>query len=126
LRILFQSIFAIFVLQAGVPFIDHAAAGSIGYKTIRSYMDWEPDCYKPSPPSYYISDVDSYNMAVDEFNSYVSEVRSYISCLQNEAEQDLKTLSNALSNGLGEKRSEVVGDLESAKSDLLLQKSLLD
>ena len=105
--------------------VGDAVAGSIGYTQISSYMDWEPDCYKPDPPSFFVSDADSYNWAVDEYNSYVSEVQSYVDCLQSEGESDIRTLSNAIANGVDEKRSEASSDLDGAKSDLLLQKSLL-
>lgn len=103
----------------------NAIAGSIGYKQIRRHMDWEPDCYKPSVPSFYASDVDSYNMAVHEFNSYLSEVETYLGCIRTEGEADLRLLSRAIENGIEEKRSEIIGELESAKSDLSYQRSTL-
>ena len=100
-------------------------AGTIGYKQISRYMDWEPDCYKPSPPSFYVSDVNSYNMAVYEFNSYLSEAQTYSDCLLTEGEADLKMLKMVISNGVDEKRSEIRNDIDSAKSDLEFQGSML-
>jgi hypothetical protein len=102
-----------------------AAAGSIGYTNVSPYMDWEPDCYKPDPPSFFVNDADSYNWAVDEFNSYVSEVQSYVDCIQSEGESDVRTLSRAVANGVDEKRSEALSELQNTKSEFLLQKSLL-
>jgi len=88
-------------------------------------MDWEPDCYKPSPPSFFVSDVDSYNMAVNEFNSYVSEAQTYSDCLLTEGEADLRMLKKIISNGVDEKRSEIRSDVDNAKSDLELQGQML-
>ena len=105
--------------------INHVAAGSIGYTSISSYMDWEPDCYKPSTPSFYVSDRDSFNWAVDEYNNYVSEVERYINCIKGEAEDDISALSQAVSNGFDDKRSEILSELDSAKSDLEMQRSYL-
>ncbi len=102
-----------------------AIGGSIGYQNIHTYMDWEPDCYKPSPPTFFVSDIHSYNMAVDEYNSFVSELQTYLSCIQSEGESDLKTLAVSISNSIDEKRSEAMSELQSAKSDLSMQKLML-
>ena len=116
-----------FLLPMLVVFVvGQAFAGSIGYKQIGRYMDWEPDCYKPSPPSFYVSDVDSFNMAVDEYNYYVNEVENYLACLQSEAESDISIIKKAILNGMDEKRSEIIADVESSKSDLEMQRSFLD
>jgi hypothetical protein len=102
-----------------------ANAGSIGSKTIKSHMDWEPDCFKPSAPVFFVTDVTSYNWAVDEFNSYVASVEMYLSCLQEEADSDLKILSKALANGLQEKTSQVVEEVNDARTGLDLERTLL-
>lgn len=120
MRIIVMSIFVVCVL------VGQVAAGTIGYKQITRYMDWEPSCYKPSQPSFYVSDVDSFNWAVEEYNSYVSEVESYITCMESEADADIRTLSQAVSNGYDEKRSEVLNELDSANSDLEMQRSFLE
>ena len=60
-------------------------AGSLGYRSVSAYMDWDPDCSKPSQPSFFVTDVDCYNYAVSQFNGYLSEVQLYISCISNEA-----------------------------------------
>ena len=119
MRLFLISIFVISILAGQV------AAGSIGYKQIRRYMDWEPDCYKPSSPSFFVSDIDSFNWAVNEYNSYLSEVENYINCIKGEAEADIKTLSRAVSSGFDEKRSQILSELDSAKSDLDMQRSFL-
>jgi hypothetical protein len=102
-----------------------ATAGSLGYSPINPYMDWEPDCYKPTPPSFYVSDIDSFNWAVQEYNSYLSEVETYIACIQSEAEADISASSQAISNGYDEKRSQILNELDSANSDLEMQRSFL-
>ena len=120
MRLLFLTVFVVCT-----P-VEQTAAGSIENKQIRRYMDWEPDCYKPSPPAYYVSDIESYNWAVSEFNSYLFEVESYISCIQREAEEDIKILSQVISNGIEENRSEILIELDSARSELEFQRLYLE
>ena len=100
-------------------------AGSLGYRSVSAYMDWEPDCSKPSQPSFFVTDVDSYNYAVSQFNGYLSEVQLYIGCIGNEAEHDADTMARAIQNGLEEKRTEIVSELDDAKSDLTNQRLFL-
>ncbi len=112
--------------MAGIVVATIASAGSIGYNTISSDMDWEPDCYRPGQPSFAIYDRLSYNLAVDEFSSYTIEVQSYVECLSVEAESDLNVLARAIANRADERRSEILSDVESARSDLKLQTMLVE
>ncbi len=112
----------IVVFMALVFYPVSLVAGSLGYTNVSSYMNWEPDCTKPSQPSFYVSSRSDYNYAVDEFNNYVAEVRSYLDCLSSEAESDSRTVVRAISNGAEENRSEVISEVESAKNDLQMQR----
>ena len=102
-----------------------ASASSIGFRSISSYMDWEPDCFEPSEPFFFVSDLDDFNRAVDEFNNYVRGVEAYLGCIQAEAETDLRTLSRAISNSLDEKSSAIVSKVDLKRSNLELERILL-
>ena len=111
----------VFALNA----LSQANAGSLGYTSVTSYMDWEPDCSKPYVPSFYISSVEDYNDAVYEFNNYVSEVESYLSCVADEAESDTGAAARAIQNGAEKARSEVISELDSVRSNLQSERDML-
>jgi len=100
--------------------------GSLGYGNLSPYSEWEPDCYKPDPPSISVYDRYSFNSAVDEFNNFVSEASDYLSCIENEAEADISTARRAISNGFDEKQSEIIDEVESVKSELQSARYLID
>ena len=103
-----------------------SVAGSIGFTQINYFMTWEPDCTEPSAPFIsFTNDVDSYNRAVDRFNDYVTDVDSYLSCVQSEADQDIRMLSNAVVRSAEKKQTDVISDLNRARSSLQRQKSYL-
>ena len=99
-----------------------ASVGSIGLSSIYSYMDWDPDCSKPSRPYYVATDVTTYNFAVNKFNDYVGAAKRYMDCIQSEADSDLEILVQAIENGLDEKTSAILNEVDSARFDLELQR----
>ena len=104
-----------------------ATAGELSRREIRRSTEWEPDsCYKPSQPSFYVHDLDSYNWAVDEFNAYIREVESYFQCIEDEAQGDFTILKRILEDSLDQLRSEAASDVESARSDLEISRMLLE
>ena len=89
-------------------------------------MEWQPtDCHKPYKPSLFVVDVNSFNGAVEEFNGYVSEVKNYIKCLVQEAQGDLEELPRIVSEGVNRAQNEVMIEVEDLRSDLELQRTLL-
>ncbi len=103
--------------------VGEADAGMLGY----GLTDWEPSyCSKPYPPSFYVVDIDSYNMAVDEFNSYVRRAREYLRCVRDEAEEDLRQAKRAIEDGLADLESEIVAEVDAARSRLQTSRLLLD
>ncbi|MBG0789832.1 MAG: hypothetical protein H0S80_04960 [Desulfovibrionaceae bacterium] len=115
-------------LFAGMLVISWAGisyAGSLGMTSIGFMNTWEPDCYKPSVPYFYVSDVESYNQAVSEYNAYVSEVEAYLQCVQGEAEADIQAMVKAVQEGAAEAEEGVLADLNSARSSLELAGSSL-
>ena len=117
------SVAAILLADGLLPIAD---AGSLSGRTIRRSMNWEPDCYKPYEPSFYIHDLDSYNLAVDEFNLYLVDIRSYLSCLESEAEQDARTVVRAISDSADSLRDDVLSDAEMARSNLEFGRLMLE
>ena len=103
-----------------------AYAGSYGYNSVDSYTSWEPDCYKPHPPSFFVDDIDSYNMAVHQYNSYILEVESYLQCIQGEAEEDIRKISNSISEGLSDAKDEVISEAEATKRSLEMNELLME
>lgn len=115
----------IFTLTVAVFASTQALGGSIGFTQISPFMDWEPDCNLPYQPSFYVSDADSFNYAVEEFNIYVTEVENYVRCLRTEGETDLELLADAIAETIQQKRRHAVNSLDTARSDLEFQRSLL-
>ena len=94
--------------------------------TFSTSLEWKPTgCYEPSPPYFYVSDVDSYNRAVEEFNFYLSEVNSYIDCVIRDAKADLKKLPDIVRDGITKARSKVMMDVDSARSQLEISRLYL-
>lgn len=97
-------------------------AGSYGMASVNSFTDWETECYKPSRPYFYVSDVESYNMAVQQFNSYVGEVEDYLQCIQREGDDDARTLLRAVEEGISNESTKALNELDQTKSELLSHK----
>ena len=106
--------------------VTNSIAGSLGYRSLSAYTEWEPDCYKPDEPYFSVYDVDSFNSSVQQFNFYLSEVESYLECMVAEAEIDIKLAKTAILNGYEEKRSTVIDELDNAKYQLESQRYLID
>jgi hypothetical protein len=97
--------------------------GELSRRDIRRSTEWEPSgCNKPSEPSFYVSDVDSFNQAVDEFNNYRTEVETYIQCIDSEASDDFQTLKRVLEDSLSNRVSQSRSELDSVKSSLERQR----
>ena len=95
-------------------------------RSFGSNIDWEStDCSKPYTPSLFVTDVESFNWAAYTFNRYVSDAQNYINCLVNEAEGDLRELPEIISKGVERARSEMVHEVDSHRSELELQRTLL-
>lgn len=110
----------IFIL---VGFQGIAQAGDI---STGIFSKWSPSgCYKPMPPSYFVTDAASYNMAIDEYNRYIQEMKDYLSCLENEAQQDLAEAQRVVQRELDSLQREAVNEAGDAKADLLNQKYLI-
>ena len=91
-----------------------------------SNIEWKStDCSKPFPPSLIVVDADSFNWAVDEFNGYVARAQIYIDCLISEAEGDLRELPDIISAGVERAREGMLNEVNSARSDLEFQRTLL-
>lgn len=103
-----------------------AYAGTFGYQSVGSYVDWAPGCSKPSEPSFYISDRDSFNVAVDEFNAYIWEAESYIECIKREAESDAQNLHNAVESGAREAISNISSEVDAVRSSLERQRGIIN
>jgi hypothetical protein len=106
--------------------IGPSISGSLGYFSLSYYMDWEPDCYAPTSPTFYVYDVQSFNAAVDEFNAYVSDVEYYLDCLQSDAENDLELTKTAIIEGYQDHRASILRELEDASSQLESERYLLN
>ncbi len=102
-------------------------SGELDRRRITRSTSWERDgCYKPSPPSTYVYDVQGFNWAVDEYNSFIGDVQIYLDCIVGEAEDDLRKFRIILDDSVDELRSEILSEAESAKSDLELSRDMLD
>ena len=112
----------LFLLLFAVP----AYAGSVGYQAVGSYVDWTPDCSKPSEPTFFISDRASFNIAVDEFNSYIWEAESYIECIKREAESDARNLHNAVEDGARNAISNISDEVDFVRSTLERQRGIIN
>jgi len=100
-----------------------AMAGEFGSRSIRRSMGWEPSyCTKPYEPSFYVTDVDDFNRAVGVFNRYVQDMKSYVACVGSEADEDSRTTSRAIEEGRDEAIDEAVGEVDSLRSRLELQR----
>lgn len=118
--------FALWALMLCLVLSTESAAGELGWGSISWSSDWNStDCSRPSKPSFYVYDVDSYNRAVREYNSYVAQADAYLSCVQNEAESDLVTFRQILENSLSNISSDVSGEVQRAKSDLEFHRLML-
>lgn len=120
-----KSLYVLFVFALSTV-ANQAAGGEIGYSYIHNYMDYNPSCYKPSEPSFFVHDLHSYNSAVDDYNDYLDDVKIYLSCLVSEGEADIRLLRQAVANGVDEKRTEILDELDSLRSDLERERSTLD
>jgi hypothetical protein len=82
--------------------------------------DWKPKgCYEPRKPSFFVSDVRSYNDAVDEYNEYLSRVRAYKSCVIADGKADIESrFQDVVIKGATKAIEEIDRDAVRVKSDL--------
>lgn len=122
MRILF-----FFVLLLTAALYTPCHAGDYGLSSVSAFSDWEPtDCFKPYPPSFYISDTNSYNIAVDEYNNYIAEVENYLLCIQNEGQRDMQTMLESVKEGVKSAENDILNEVRRVKNDLESHRMLLN
>jgi len=94
--------------------------GDCQLSSFASYCEWEPsDCTKPPPPSFFVTDAESYNEAVEEFNSYLANVQAYERCVTDEAEQDIKTNApSMIADGAKKQIDDASQEVQRTRNDL--------
>lgn len=115
----------IYIILAILILPSSSHAGDYGLSSIDNFTEWHSDCYKPSPPSFFVSDIDSYNMAVDDFNRYVSEVKSYLECIRSEGDSDSEMLLKAVHDGVTNEENEIIDEVRDAKRELLMNNEFI-
>ncbi|NKB48101.1 MAG: hypothetical protein GKS02_01930 [Alphaproteobacteria bacterium] len=102
-----------------------AAAGSIGPSEVGPTLAWESSCKRPVQPNLYLDDLESYYQALDQFNTHVAQVRRYIQCVQAEGKTDIDALAAAVASGMQNNQNAAIKDAEELRTDLEVQRSLL-
>ncbi|MDD3313402.1 hypothetical protein [Pseudodesulfovibrio sp.] len=102
-----------------------AAGGTYGMTTVAPYASWEPsDCFKPSPPVFFVSDLESYNRAVDEYNEYLSRIKTFMLCVQEDGKADAESIVKSITQGVSNAQDEALRELNVLKMELESSRAL--